>query len=254
MKQFSILRAFYIVLLFFATFTFISSGYCAESTADVSVDAELKEKVRQKFLGSSNQLSTDDEYIVGYRDILSVSIYGEGSMSAIETAVLPPASPEVGTPNTGALRGRGSGIEVRMDGRISLRHIGDVSVIGMTLTQIADYLKQLYTEIYDNPSLTVTLVQSNSLQYTVMGKVTTPGLYYLDYPLTVVRAIAKAGGFSEWANFEVTVIRQGSVGKGINSNNNIQGKKFEFDFEEFLKGKNLARNIIIKSGDVIVVH
>ena len=66
----------------------------------------------------------------------------------------------------------------------------------------------MYATIYDKPSVTVTLVQSNSQQYTVMGQVTNPGLYHLDFPLTIVRAVARAGGFTEWAKSEITVIRQ----------------------------------------------
>ncbi len=33
---------------------------------------------------------------------------------------------------------------MRMDGRISLKNIGDVDAVGFTLTQLADYLRELY--------------------------------------------------------------------------------------------------------------
>jgi len=58
-----------------------------------------------------------------------------------------------------------------MDGRISLKDIGDVEVVGLTLDEHADYLKKLYSTIYENPIVITTLIQSNSLRYTVMGKV-----------------------------------------------------------------------------------
>jgi len=213
-------------------------SYSAESTADVSVDAALKEKLRQQSLGQSASDVVDEEYVIGYRDILHVSVYGEGSMAVSE----------------GILPGRGTGIEVQNDGRVSLRHIGDVSVVGMTLTQLANYLKQLYSAIYDNPSLTVTLVQSNSKQYTVMGQVNNPGLYHLDFPLDIVKAVARAGGFAEWAKSDITVIRQESPGAGDKSKAGQSGKTFRFDYDDFLKGQNLEKNIMIKPGDVIVVH
>ncbi len=238
--QFWLNSIFLLFIFFFATFSF-----AAESTGDVPVDKEMKEKMRIEFMGDETSSNIDQEYIIGYRDILYVELYGEGPMS------VGLGNPVSGSPNIDGkgdfVRGRGSGSEVRMDGRISLRHIGDVYVVGLTLTQLADYLKKLYSTIYENPSVTATLVQSNSRQYTMMGQVKMPGVSHLDFPLTIVKAIAKAGGFTEWANSDVTVIRQGS-------NIGDVGEKFEFDYDDFLKGKKLEENIVLQSGDIIVVH
>ena len=245
-----------VVLLFILVLLLAPLCQSAESTADVSADAELKEKVRQQILGVSEKQPVDDEYVIGYRDILHISVYGEGSM-AVGEGIQAQATINEGSGGTAGgdfLRGRGSGVEVRIDGRISLRHIGDITAVGMTSTQLADYLKQLYSTIYEDPILTVTLVQSNSQQYTIMGQVLNPGLYHLDYPLTIVKAAAKAGGFTEWANSDITVIRQESAGSPGNKSKNIKGQTFKFDYDDFLKGQNLERNILIKSGDVIVVH
>ncbi len=256
MKATNIIGFKLVFFLFISIFFLIPVCQSAESTADVSVDAAKKEELRKKIVGTAEKQTLDKEYIVGYRDILHVSVYGEGSMSASDGIQPQPIENSVGVGTTGSnfLRGRGTGIEVRIDGRISLRHIGDVSVVGLTLTQIADYLKELYSAIYDNPSLTVTLVQSNSQQYTVMGQVTAPGLFHLDYPITIVRAVARAGGFTEWANSEITVIRRDAQFQKGKRPTASKGKTFEFDFDEFLKGKNVDNNILIESGDVIVVH
>ena len=136
-------------------------GYCAESTEDVPADAALKEKVRQQIMGGSAVQAVDEEYRIGYRDILQVSVYGEGSMAANEGI---PAEDSTGradaaSPGASMVRGRGAGIEVRIDGRVSLRHIGDVSVVGMTLTQLGrlskeivrDYLRQAQCDRYPGP-------------------------------------------------------------------------------------------------------
>jgi len=256
MKYKKMRNSIQVILLFIIVLIFVAVCHSAESTADVSVDAAVKEKVRQQIMGQSAMQAVDEEYVIGYRDILYVSVYGEGSMAVSEgiQAEAAATGSENITPGGNFLRGRGSGIEVRIDGRVSLRHIGDVSVVGMTLTQLADYLKQLYSNIYDSPSLTVTLVQSNSQQYTVMGQVLNPGLYHLDFPLTVVRAVARAGGFTEWANSEITVIRQKSAGSATLQAKAVQGETFKFDYGDFLKGQDLEKNIFIKSGDVIVVQ
>jgi len=245
------LKSILLIVFIFASASFSQS---AESTADVSVDAAQKEELRSKIMGTSQAVKVDEEYVVGYRDILHVSVYGEGSMSASGDIQPAPTGEAGAVAGNNFIRGRGSGIEVRLDGRISLRHIGDVYVVGMTLNQIADYLKELYSEIYESPSLTVTLVQSNSRQYTVMGQVITPGLYHLDYPITIVRSVARAGGFTEWANSKITVIRSSDDLQKGKSGKKQQGTTFQFDYDDFLKGRKVDDNILIQSGDVIVVH
>ena len=140
---------------------------------------------------------------------------------------------------------------MRMDGRVSLRHIGDVKVVGMSLTQLADYLKKLYASVLEDPIVTVTLLQSNSRRYTVMGQVNAPGIFHLDFPVTIVQAIARSGDFNEWAKHDVTVIRQGSDSTSVKS----KGKKtVKFDYDDFLDGEDLENNIYLQADDVLIVH
>lgn len=217
----------------------------AQSSADNPVTAEILEKARQKVLGiSRTAMSAEDEYVVGQGDIISVQVYGEGDMS-----VTAPATGR-GETSTDGLRASSGGVMVRIDGRISLKHIGDIDAVDYTLTQLADYLKEIYSSVYDDPVVTVVLLQSNSQRYTLMGKVAEPGIYYLDYPINLVQVIARSGGFTEWAKSEITVIR-----KGVNRNSILfKGNKLSFDYNDFLDGKRLERNIFIKAGDIIVVH
>lgn len=238
-----ILATVFVMLFFFGQ----GWAYAAESTNDVVVDSVQKEKLRQDIIGDMQLPGEDEEYIVGYSDILSITIYGEGDMSASEAVASDRARGEGGD----TIRRRGSGVEVRLDGRVSLKHVGDVKVVGMSLTQLADYLKKLYVAVFDDPIVTVTLVQSNSRRYTVMGKVNGPGIFYLDYPVTIIQAVARSGGFNEWANHNVTVIRQGS---GLSSEGGAEQKSVQFDYDDFLKAKHLEKNIYLHANDVVIVH
>ncbi len=148
------------------------------------------------------------------------------------------------------MRGAQSGVQVRIDGRLSLKHIGEVEAVGMTLTELADYLKILYSTVYSDPIVSVLLVQSNSKRYTVMGKVNIPGIFYLDYPINLVQVVARCGGFTEWANSEMTVVRDGEE----KNSPLFKGNTLKFDYDDFLKGKALERNITIQPGDIIIVH
>jgi polysaccharide export outer membrane protein len=240
--------------LFFCLATALTS-WSAESGGDGAIKDETKEQYRQEVLGKKGQVKTDKEYVIGYRDILYVEVYGEGSMAIGPGS--PAAESKSGADGQDVVRGRGTGAEVGPDGRVSLRHIGDIYVVGMTLTQFADYLKKLYSSVFGNPNIITSLVQSNSRQYTMMGQVKTPGVFHLDFPITVVKAVAKAGGFTDWANSEVTIIRQENEmipaekgqASGVKKNQRIK-----FNYDAFLKGKNTENNIEIEPGDVVVVH
>lgn len=227
--------------------------FCAQSTADVVVSNTQKEKLRKEIIGEMVLPGEQQEYVIGHGDLLSISVYGEGDMAA--SAAAAGERPDMGAAAAGGggdiLRRAGSGVEVRLDGRVSLQHIGDVQVAGMTLTQAADYLKKLYQTVFDNPIVTVVLVQSNSRRYTVMGQVNTPGIFYLDFPITIVQAIARSGGFTEWAKHDVTVIRQGS---GPASAREKEKKTLKFDYDNFLDGDNLERNIYLQPNDVVIIH
>ena len=256
MKAYPVALKTSVWMAIFLGFAMAWSCWAAESSGDVAVKDEVKEQYRQEILGSKSQAKMDREYVIGYRDILYVEVYGEGSMAV---GVGNPASPAAAKPageGQEFIRGRGTGAEVGADGRMSLRHIGDVYVVGMTLTQLADYLKKLYSTVFDNPNIIVSLVQSNSRQYTMMGQVMRPGLFHIDHPITVVKAIAQAGSFTQWANSKVTIIRQENelVPENKQDKTPSKARKFEFDYDDFLKGKDLEKNIQLEPGDVVVAH
>ena len=225
----------------------LGNAMAAQSTADAVADDTMKEKLRSELVGKTVFPGEEKEYIIGYGDVLGVSVYGEGDMAVASAPAAQAGGAQLQTP-ADAPRNSGGGVAVRMDGRISLLHVGDVNVVGLTLTQLADYLKKLYSTVFSNPIVTTVLVQSNSRRYTVMGQVKTPGVFYLDYPITVVQTIARSGGFTEWANHDITVVRGGAGGKESGESS------LEFDYDDLVRGKKLEKNIYIKPGDIIIVH
>lgn len=223
---------------------FCHSAMAAQSTADVPVPKDLRASARQQIL---SQPKTDvkgaEEYVIGIGDVLGVQVYGEGDMS-VEAPDAARAA-DAGE----SLRSGVGGVTVRNDGKISLKHVGDVDAVGFTLTQLADYLKVIFGSVYDDPVVTVVLGQSNSQRYTVMGKVAKPGIYYLDYPINLVQVVARCGGFDKWSNSEMTVVR-----KNAGDNSLFKENTLKFDYDDFLAGKNLEYNIFIKSDDIVIVH
>lgn len=222
----------------------VCSAMAAQSSKDVTVTDAQKSQAKSKVLEGSGVVQPQDpEYVIGHGDLLDVQVYGEGSMAV--TAPQAAADGSAADANVPA-----GAIQVRIDGRISLKHIGDVEVVGMNMTQAADYLKMLYSSVYDDPVVTVVLKKSNSKLYTVMGKVVNPGVFNIEQPINLVQVIARCGGFTEWANSELTVVRE----NGSKSSPYFDGNTLKFDYDDFLAGRNLEKNIIIKSGDIIIVH
>ena len=63
-----------------------------------------------------------------------------------------------------------------------------------------------------------------------------------------MQVVARCGGFDEWANSEITVVRKEP------KSTLFEGNTLQFDYDDFLAGKNLEKNILIKAGDIIIVH
>ena len=98
---------------------------------------------------------------------------------------------------------------VRPDGRITLQIVGDLMVVSMTPTQLAEALKTRYAAEIRKPEITVIVRQFAAQKVFVDGEVGRPGLVALVGSLTVSQAIAQAGGFGYDARKnEVVVIRQ----------------------------------------------
>ena len=248
----------FILFQFFAILFLSTYGIAAQSSADSSLTADQRKKALQEAVGNRiEKLHNQAEYVIGHGDVLTVSIFEEGDMAASTTP--PGARGNQNTPRQGSRGGEAvdaprpaeNGIRVMIDGRISLRDIGDIEVVGLTLSELANYLKKLYSTIYEDPIVTTTLVQSNSLRYTVMGNVAAPGVFFLDYPADLVQVIARAGGFSEWANKKITVVRKQKLENKEKETNEITLK---FEYEEFIKGRSVENNIQIHNGDIVIVH
>lgn len=99
--------------------------------------------------------------------------------------------------------------EVQVDGsgRISMPLIGTLDARGKTAEelarQIATALRGRYVR---NPDVTVNIRSSVSQVVTVDGQVVEPGLYPVTNQMTLMRVIASAKGFSEFAKTDQVVI------------------------------------------------
>ena len=135
-------------------------------------------------------------------------------------------------------------LSVRIDGRISLPLIGDVEAAGKTIRGLKKILEEKYTVVIAEPAVSVMLAQSKSWRYYIIGKVARPGEFPIDFPITVLQAIAQSGGFQEWAKTDkISIVRREDGRETI----------VPFNYEALVNGQNLQQNALVKPGDTIII-
>jgi len=133
---------------------------------------------------------------------------------------------------------------VRPDGRISFPLVQDLQASGINPGELKTSIETELQHFLNAPSVTVIIKAIQSYQIFVVGKVQKPGSFLVEKPITVLQALAFAGGFQEFADeSEMTIVRT------IGTKSTI----LDFNYKNVVKGKNTGQNIYLKSGDVVVV-
>ncbi|MBN1998929.1 polysaccharide biosynthesis/export family protein [candidate division KSB1 bacterium] len=107
-----------------------------------------------------------------------------------------------------------SEVVVRPDGRITLQRLGDVLVVGMTPSELQTVIEKVYGEILVRPDVTVMVKSFGGYDCYVMGEVEKPGLYPITRGMTLLRAIAAAGGPKKTGKLNsIILVRGGQTDK-----------------------------------------
>lgn len=103
---------------------------------------------------------------------------------------------------------------IGQDGATSLQVLGNVRLGGLTVPEATTRLKQRYAEQLRDTELSVTVRAYAPQAVYVDGWVNRPGLVRSEVPLTVARAIARAGGAKTGARTDdILLIRRDPAGK-----------------------------------------
>lgn len=132
---------------------------------------------------------------------------------------------------------------VDLRGNISMPLVGDVAAAGKTPEQLSQFLKQKYSAKYlQDPDISIAIKESAARNVTVDGAVAKAGAYPVVGPMTLIQAVALAGGTTDNANpHRVAVFRT------------IQGQRqaAAFDLTSIRHGEMPDPNIY--PGDIVVV-
>ena len=163
--------------------------------------------------------TTSDEYRIGADDVLAVNVWKEPEISRT--------------------------LPVRPDGNISLPLVGDLKASGRTPAELQKEIKDQLVEYLSNPEVTVLVQEAKSHKFNVIGEVEKPGSYVMGGPMTVLDAIAMAGGLREFAKTtKIFVLRVNSDGSR---------SRLPFNYKRVIKGNDLRADVELRPRDTIVV-
>lgn len=135
-------------------------------------------------------------------------------------------------------------VVVQPDGKISFPLAGILVAAGSTVEGVQSRVAQQLTEYIPDPVVTVTIKEINGNRVYVLGQVQNPGQFIMNPTLDVVQALALAGGTTPFADLnEIKILRREGDTQEL----------VEFRYADVARGRNLKQNIILRSGDVIIV-
>jgi polysaccharide export outer membrane protein len=120
--------------------------------------------------------------------------------------------------------------------------VGDLLAIGRTPIELRDYITTALKEYVNNPSVTVIVVEATAATAYVMGEVNHPGAVALQGDMTVLQALAMAGGLRDFADAKnIRILRKGAAGV----------QTIRFNYKEAAKGEGAP--VYLRPGDTVIV-
>jgi polysaccharide biosynthesis/export protein len=168
---------------------------------------------------ADRMLILDEPYRLGQGDIISITVWKHPNLS--------------------------EKVPIGPDGRIGYPLIGELEVAGLTISEIQHQVsKKMRSHILD-AQVSVVLSALHSYRIYVMGQVISPGVFELDGPITVVQALAMAGGFTPFASkSHISVVNPWHE----------DGNPRSFDYDAFTSSKVPSASIFLQPGDTVLVR
>jgi polysaccharide export outer membrane protein len=119
-----------------------------------------------------------------------------------------------------------------------------VEVAGKTVQEVTSIITERVQKYIPAAVVTVSVEEVAGYSVFVIGQVNNPGQFTLGSYVDVVQALTLAGGLTPFANADaITVRRRTEDGEIV----------LPFDYAEVQAGENMEQNVVLQSGDVVVV-
>lgn len=196
-----------------------STGCVAPGTAQVSErPAAGTQRATVTTPPTTSASAGSGTYEIGAEDVLEISVWREKDL---QREVL-----------------------VRPDGWLTFPLVGNVQAAGKTTAQLQSEITTRLKRYIPDPVVTVTVKKIQGLKVFVLGRVGKPGEYVIGRYVDVLQALTLAGGLTPFAKEgDIKILRK----------QNGREKVIPFDYGQVKQGRNLEQNILLQSGDVVMV-
>ena len=170
------------------------------------------------FTSLATSAESNPAYKLNQGDILLISVWGDETLKK-EVKVLP-------------------------DGSISFPLAGRIEVANTTTPELEKTLTEKLKTYLADPQVSVVVTSTDGNRFFIIGKVLKAGPFILTAPTTVLQALSYAGGLDKFADLkEIKVLRSGSKGQVT----------IPVNYDKLINGQDLDSNILLHTGDTILV-
>jgi polysaccharide biosynthesis/export protein len=173
---------------------------------------------------TSSPISWRTRYELGPGDVINFSLYGR---------------PELDRP----------GFRIAPDGTISYLQAQNINISGLTIDEARIAIEKGLASNFRSPRVIITPQEVGSKRFTILGKVINKGVVTLERPITLVEAIANAGGI-ETGLFERNTVELADLDRSFVSR---KGQQLPVDFRRLLNEGDMKQNIEIEPNDFIFI-
>ena len=153
------------------------------------------------------------DFIVGPEDVMEVQVWDNKDLNQI--------------------------VFVGPDGKASLPLVGQIQVAGKTVQELQDYLAAAYAKTIKSAAVTVIIKEIKSRPVYFVGGFGKPGVMQLTRDLTLIQAVALAGGVTPSADLEKGFVLR-------------KEKVIPVDFTRLMQTGDVSQNLKLEPGDSVV--
>jgi polysaccharide export outer membrane protein len=178
--------------------------------------ASEKDKDKDDKKAAAVPPALNEEYKLGAGDKLRIEVYKDAQLS--------------------------QSVQIRPDGKITLPLVGDLEATDHTPIELRDTITKSLKEYMTNPVVTVIVVEATAAMAYVMGEVNHPGAVNLQAPVTILQALALAGGLKDFADAKnIKILRKTPTGV----------QTIAFNYKDAVKSARAP--LYLRPGDTVVV-
>jgi polysaccharide biosynthesis/export protein len=164
------------------------------------------------------EVPSSADYVLQPGDVLNVSVWKETDLTA-EVLIQP-------------------------DGGMSFALAGELHAAGHTVSELTTMLEKRIRKFEPDAVVTVSIKLASGNRVYVIGKVNHPGDFPLNRPTDVMQALSLAGGATPFAETNAIRILRRDGGRQT---------AIAFRYGDVEHGRRLQQNILLQSGDTVVV-